>query len=267
MLKRNDVGFADVGATANEKAAAAGAESLGAGNPIYDSVLWLDNDQAQQAFDDLAGEGYGAIESTFVQQAGLFADVMTGRLDQAFDVLDDGDAPNAYEAQPAAVVATAMPSGRAPTTGIWGQVYGARSQIAANAETGEANASVGGFAAGLDGLAGDWRMGMMLHAGTTIEDIASVASSAKSADYGVGAYIGRQWGETRLSFGADYTRHNVDATRGVDFQGFTDSLSASYAANTAEAFAKLSQRYRARRGVADAVCEPRPGETADGRVH
>jgi autotransporter-associated beta strand protein len=84
-LKRNDHGFAYAGVTRNQKAAAGAAESLGAGNEVYDAVLWLTNDQAKQAFDDLSGEAYNSVESAFVQNASVIADVVTRRIDQAFD--------------------------------------------------------------------------------------------------------------------------------------------------------------------------------------
>jgi outer membrane autotransporter protein len=242
-LDRNDVGFADVGTTANQKAAAASVESLDTHNAIYNAVLLLNDSQAQQAFEDLAGEGYSSTANTFVQNAGMFADLMTGHLDAAFEALGDGGtAASAYAAVPP-VIAAVTPSTAKPETGVWGQAYGARGMLAANAETGDVNSSTGGFAVGLAGLAGDWRVGMMLHAGTTVTEMATDASSNHSADYGVGAYAGTQWGQTRLSLGAGYTRHNVDATREVAFPGITDSLSASYAANTAEAFGKLSQNF------------------------
>ncbi|WP_163540449.1 hypothetical protein, partial [Klebsiella pneumoniae] len=44
--------FASAGASPNQKAAGAGAESLGIGNPIYTAVAWLPNDRASRyAFD------------------------------------------------------------------------------------------------------------------------------------------------------------------------------------------------------------------------
>ena len=64
-----------------------------------------------------------------------------------------------------------------------------------------------------------------------------------SADYGLGAYGGRQWGGTRLSLGATYTRHDVSSSRSVAFPGFTDDLTASYAAGTTQAFGKLSHDF------------------------
>jgi len=241
-LKRNDVGLPDIGKTPNQRSVGATVQALGAGNPIYDAALWLTAPQAQQAFDQLAGEGYGPTQITFIENASLFADMMTGRLDRAFDALRDGDAPNAYAAAPD-VLAAVTPHLERSKSGVWGEVYGARGLLAANAETTGATSSTGGFTVGLDGLAGDWRLGMMVHAGTTVTDVAAVDASSRSADYGVGVYAGTQWGQTRLSLGADYTRHYVNATRQVAFPGFTDSLSASYAANTAEAFGKLSQHF------------------------
>ena len=242
MLKRNDVGFGDVGVTANQKAMAVAAESLGAGNPIYDSVLWLSDEQARQAFDQLAGEGFGATENTFVQNANLLADTMAGHLDHPFDAAGvEGGAASGYAEAPAAA-AVPWPASK-PAPGVWGQIYGARGSISDTAEAAGLNSSTGGFAGGIDGVVGDWRLGMMLHAGATATEMAAVNSSSRSTDYGLGVYGGSQWGDTRLSLGAGYTRHDIHSTREVAFPGFDDNLSADYAANSAEAFGKLSHNF------------------------
>jgi len=242
MLKRNDVGFGDVGVTANQKAIAAAAESLGVGNPIYDSVLWLSDDQARQAFDQLAGEGFGATETAFVQNANLLADTMAGHLDHLFDVAGvEGGAASAYAEGPA-TAAVPWPQSK-PGAGVWGQLYGARGSISDTAEASGLNSTTGGFAGGMDGLVGDWRLGLMLHAGATATEMAAVNSSSRSTDYGLGVYGGTQWGDTRLSLGAGYTRHDIHSTRQVAFPGFDDNLSADYAANSVEAFGKLSHNF------------------------
>jgi outer membrane autotransporter protein len=239
-LARNDLGFAEVGTTQNQQAAAAGAESLGAGNEIYDALLWLNKDQAGKAFDSLSGEGYASFESVSIQAAGVIADLVTERLDRAFGA--------AGESKPMAVSAyadgPAFPSGPARDTGTWAALYGASATLPGDGNTSDAISTMGGFAGGLDGLLGDWRLGAMLHVGRTSADVDDLDTSGKSTDYGAGLYGGRQWGDTTLSLGATYTRHDWDVSRGVDFQGLSETLSADYSTGTAQAFGKVSHAFR-----------------------
>ena len=83
----------------------------------------------------------------------------------------------------------------------------------------------------------------MLHVGRTSAKVDDRDTSGDSTDYGAGLYGGRQWGATRLSFGAAYTRHDWDASRSVGYPGFADSLSADYSTGTAQAFGKLSHAF------------------------
>jgi outer membrane autotransporter protein len=115
--------------------------------------------------------------------------------------------------------------------------------VADNGGTAGVNLSTGGFAGGIDGSLGGWRSGLMVQAGGTSTQVSGLGSSSDSTDYGAGVYGGRQWGNIRLSLGAIYTRHDFRATRDVAFAGFTDDLSATYSAGTAQAFGKLSQEF------------------------
>jgi outer membrane autotransporter protein len=89
-------------------------------------------------------------------------------------------------------------------------------------------------------MLGDWRLGAVLQGGSSGAMVEALNSSASSVDYGGGVYGGTQWGDTRLSLGALYTRHDIHSTRDVAFPGFTETLTASYGGNTAQAFATLS---------------------------
>ena len=237
-LARNDVGFAQVGVTATQKAAAAGAQSLGAGNPIYDAILWLDADQAEHAFDALAGAALTATENAAMQGANLIARVGTSRIDQAFDAVGGGDDSVSNYAQGPTLIAT--PS---PASGVWGQLYGAHGNMAASDTWAGMESTTGGIVAGIDGLLDDWRLGAMVQAGTTGTAVAGRNSSSTGIDYGVGVYGGRQWGNTRLALGATFTRHDISASREVAFPGFSDELFADYSAGTAQAFTRLSHEF------------------------
>jgi outer membrane autotransporter protein len=115
--------------------------------------------------------------------------------------------------------------------------------VAAGPGTSSLTGSSSGVAIGLDRAYDDWLVGIMLHAGYTSSAVTALGSTIGSADYGVGLYGGREWGETKLALGAIYTRHDIRSTRNVAFPGFTDALTGLYAASTAQTFAELSHRF------------------------
>lgn len=237
-LMRNDVGFGDAGTTANQRAAGTGAESLGTGNAIYDAVLWLGEDETGSAFDSLSGEAYASFEAVSIQSAAVIADIITGRLDRAFATSEGRPLPvSAYAdaADPAAVAAR--------NNWIWATLYGASASLPGDGNTADADSTMGGIAGGIDGLLGDWHVGVMAHAGRTRAEVDDRATSGESTDYGFGVYGGRAWGATALALGATYTRHDWDVSRTVGFPGYSDALSADYSSGTAQAFGKISHAF------------------------
>jgi len=241
-LDRNDVRFAEAGRTANQRAAAGGVESLGIGNEVHDAMLWLTQEQAAKAFDSVSGEAYASFESVSIQSAAVLADLLTARLDRTFDALDE-DRPilvSAYAEAPS--MPSALAPGAARQGGGWIAAYGATANLG-DGNAAAVDSTMGGVAGGFDGSVGDWRMGAMLHVGRTSAEVDDRSTSGDSTDYGAGLYGGRQWGATRLSLGAAYTRHDWDASRNVGFPGFSDSLSADYSTGTAQAFGKLSHAF------------------------
>jgi outer membrane autotransporter protein len=232
-LLRNDVGFAATGATGNQAGVGVSVEMLRAGNPLYDAVLWLTPQQARQAFDMLSGEAHSSAGNVAVDMAGLVGGVALNRLNQTFR--DTGR--NAFASHTAADPIAADP---ATDSMLWTKFYGAVGRVAAGTGTSSLTSSNGGVAVGLDGLYQDWRVGMMMHAGYTSSAVSALGSTIGSADFGLGLYGGREWGDTRLALGAIYTRHDIRSARTVAFPGFTDVLTSQYAAGTAQAFAELS---------------------------
>ena len=204
-------------------------------------MLWLRPNEAPGAFDQLSGEAYASFESVSLQSAGVIADLATARVDRAFDALGDSEPMliSAYVDAPELAPVAAPRS-----AGIWAEFYGALGRVSGNGNASDTKSTMAGIAGGLDGQLGDWRVGAMLHAGHTSADVNALNTSSSSTDFGFGVYGGRQWGDTRLSFGADYTRHEWDVSRSVGFPGFSDTLSADYSSGTAQAYGKLSHAFR-----------------------
>lgn len=236
-LARNAQSFVATGDTPNQKEVAATVDALGAGNAIYDAVLFLNQDQAQDAFDQLSGEAHASLETASIESADLVGAMATGRIAQAFAKVDSEGSASGFAGDAAVAEASVGDSG------FWTQFYGAVGIVATGSSSAGVNSMTGGAAMGLDGVLGDWRLGMMLHAGITGTSVASLNSTSNSTNYGVGVYGGRQWGDTTLSLGVVYTRHDIRAKRDVAFPGFTDTLSGAYASGTTQVFGEVSHEF------------------------
>lgn len=235
-LQRNDVGFAAIDATGNQVPVGAAVEALSPTNPIYDAVLWLTPTAAQNAFDQLSGEAYGAAGNAAVQAAGQVGNLALTRLHQAATALGAGDAASSAYAGD-----TLPATDDASAPAVWAEAYGAG--MRSTGGVGALEGGTGGLVIGTDGLAGDWRLGALLQLGATFTSAPALATSIDSTDYGVGLYAGTAWGTTQLSLGGSFTLHDTQSSRSVDFGGFSDSLSADYLANTAQLFAQLSHEF------------------------
>ncbi|MEL5472231.1 S8 family serine peptidase, partial [Serratia nevei] len=81
---RNGTSFASVAQTANERAAAAAADALAAGNPVYESLLGSGTaGEARQAFRQLSGQIHADIASALVNDSRYLREALNGRLRQA----------------------------------------------------------------------------------------------------------------------------------------------------------------------------------------
>ncbi len=205
--------FTDVASTANQKAAAAGAQSLGGGNAIYDALLTVKgDDNARKAFDALSGEGYATVRSGFLQDSRYLREAML------FGGTDG------------------------PLRG-WASGYGAVGRFAGDGNAAAANLSSGGLIGGIEQSFAEGWIGASFQAGISGVSIPDRATTASSTDLGAGVYGGMQLGQTSFRLGAAYIHHNVSTTRDVAIGGFTDTLTAQYASGTAQFFGEVAHRF------------------------
>ncbi|MDX7085689.1 S8 family serine peptidase, partial [Serratia marcescens] len=81
---RNGTSFASVAQTPNERAVAAAADALAAGNPVYESLLNSGSaGEARQAFRQLSGQIHADIASALVNDSRYLREALNGRLRQA----------------------------------------------------------------------------------------------------------------------------------------------------------------------------------------
>lgn len=235
-LQRSSEEFSAVGVTDNQKAVAGEVDDyLGEGNALYDSIIWLTAEEAQAAFDQLSGEVYATAQAAALNDATRVSDAALDRLGAAADGIDARGSASGYAARPAGD----EPNG----AGLWTTAYSAFGTTEGGDGTSAADGRVGAVVVGLDGLLGNWRVGVMGDAGTSSTEVSALASSVSSTDYGVGIYGGTSWGDTQVRLAAAYTRHDNSSTRSVDYPGFTDELSAEYASNTAQVAGEISHDF------------------------
>ncbi|HKU98385.1 MAG TPA: autotransporter-associated beta strand repeat-containing protein, partial [Vineibacter sp.] len=116
-ITRNAATFCSVAGTRNQCAAGTGAESLGAGNPIFDAIASLpDATSIRRAFDLLSGEIHASTASTMVEQSQVLRDAVIGRVRQSYGITGPATALTpegkvmAFAGTPAGVVPDATPA-------------------------------------------------------------------------------------------------------------------------------------------------------------
>lgn len=82
-FNRNGVAFADVAKTANQASAAAALDGLGTNNAAHNTILSLNEAEAQAMFNMLSGEGHATLKGVLMDNAGLVSDALLQRLDAA----------------------------------------------------------------------------------------------------------------------------------------------------------------------------------------
>ena len=225
---RNDTSFTSVAATQNERAVAAAADALAAGNPVYESILNAGSTgEARQAFRQLSGQIHADIASAQVNDSRYLRDALNGRLRQAEGLATSPDIKADDDG------------------GAWAQLLGAWDHASGDANATGYQASTYGVLVGLDSaLADDWRLGVATGYTRTSLD-GGYGSNADSDNYHLAVYGGKQFGELALRAGGGYTWHRFDTSRSVNYGMQSDRETAKYSARTEQVFAEAGYSVKA----------------------
>jgi len=211
-LTRNDMSFAGIGNTPNQRAAGAGVESLGLGNAIWDAAVQLDADTARAAFDRLSGEIHASARTALIEDSRFAREAALERM------------------------RTPIAQGGA----VWGRVFGSWNHIDSDGNAAKLGRSAGGFFVGVDGqLSEGVRLGVLAGYGHTHFDATARASSGDSDNYHLGAYADGRWGPMAVRVGLAHAWHSLDMIRTIVFPGVSDRVTSSYKARTSQAFAEV----------------------------
>ncbi|CAI2532944.1 Extracellular serine protease precursor [Serratia liquefaciens] len=225
---RNDTSFASVAATQNERAVAAAADALAAGNPVFESILNAGSaGEARQAFRQLSGQIHADIASAQVNDSRYLRDALNGRLRQAEGLATSPDIKADDDG------------------GAWAQLLGAWDHASGDANATGYQASTYGVLVGLDSaLANEWRLGVATGYTRTSLD-GGYGSNADSDNYHLAVYGGKQFGELALRAGGGYTWHRFDTSRSVNYGMQSDRETAKYSARTEQVFAEAGYSIKA----------------------
>jgi len=216
-IQRNGTSFASVGQTPNQRSVAAAVEQLGTGNPVYESLLLSPSaTSAQQAFQQLSGEIYPALDTLLINDSRYLRDAVTERL----------------QADPAT-----GGSGWVKALGAWGKTD-------TRNDTAGSTTSIGGLLAGVDGLLDeDARLGFVTgYSDSSLNLDSGTHSRAQVDSYHLGAYAGRELGAWRLSLGGSYSWHRADIKRDLHYGEVSAKQKAKVDANTTQVFTEAAYR-------------------------
>lgn len=241
LLERNQVSFPDKALTRNQLAAAAGVESLGAGNAAYNAVVTLPDDAARirAGFDALSGEIHASAKTALIEESRFVRDAVIDRMRTAFGAVASSATPvHTYGANQAASAAATTDRFAA-----WGNAFGSWGHADNDGNAARLKRSTRGLLVGADGEVFDaWRAGVVAGYSRSKFDAAERASSGESDNYHLGLYGGRQWGRLGLRSGLAYTWHNIQTNRSLAIGSFSDRLSSDYHAGTFQIFGELGYR-------------------------
>ncbi|TXR48678.1 autotransporter outer membrane beta-barrel domain-containing protein [Phyllobacterium endophyticum] len=241
-LRRNDIDFAALAKTPNQRSAARSLDDFVANTPALDdntligNLLGLDQEMAPLTFARLPGEIHVSLKSVLLEDSRFIREAANNRLRAALDGV----------AAPAIPVMAYGPDGAEPPVAgdrlsVWGQGFGSWADWNTNEQVPGLERSLGGFLVGGDvAINQTARVGALAGYSRTSIDQASLEASADIDNFHLGVYGGASVGALHFRSGASYTWHDVETDRSVPFTGTSEILTADYEGGTTQVFGELA---------------------------
>jgi len=262
-LMRNDVCFADVAATPNQRASATALSQLPAHNPLVSLVAGQSADVARQAFDALSGEVHATLGGTLALDSRFARGAIFSRLQQAhyagsFGAGSGSAAPLANTGTTAVVRRSDAPmmglgvgsDEHAPERDVphiasplvfWTQAFGSWANTDGDGNAASGSRSIGGFLSGVDANAGGgWRIGIALGYSQSNVSVSQRISSAQIGSTHLAAYAGGPVGLFALRTGASWSWNDIDTERSVLISSFLDRVEADYDGDAGQIFGEIA---------------------------
>ncbi|CAK9889390.1 Extracellular serine protease [Pseudomonas fluorescens] len=222
-VQRNATSFASVGLSANQHSVATAADQLGAGNPVYESLLLSANaGSAQQAFDQLSGEIHPAVGNLLLNDSRQLRDAVGKRTRQ------QGVA--------------AAPAEEGQGNGLWVKALGAWGKAEGDSGRARYSSSIGGMLLGIDGqMSEDTRVGVFTGYSDSSLSMGDGRHSSASVDsYHLGAYAGKELEQMRLSLGASHSWHRIETKRELQYNEVSDRQKSKRDAQSTQVFGEAA---------------------------
>lgn len=243
--------FAPVASTSNQYAVASALDTLdqtsgSASLALYNSLLMLNESEAQQAYEQLSGDVYATAQGAFVQTNRAVSTALNSRVRA---VTDGVAAPSSmvlgYAEEKESVVkddrfaAFEAPKAAPDRFATWASAFGSWGQVGGTDGGSDTDTSSGGVLIGGDvAVLEDWRAGVL--AGFSRSFFDTDNSSGNSTNYHLGTYFGGKLGAVALRSGLNYTWHDVEAARNITVLGQT--LNSSYDAGSLNLYGEVAYR-------------------------
>ncbi|MDQ7996272.1 MAG: autotransporter-associated beta strand repeat-containing protein [Luteibacter sp.] len=218
-LTRNDILFADIGATRNQKATAAAIESIGEDQPVFDTVVKLDAASARRAYDQLSGEIHANLQGAIADDDRYKREAINQHLLTQFaDETEDSFA-------------------------TWASAWGHRGHHDEDGNASKLDASGSGVFVGADkGIADRSRIGVALGSGRVSADARDDSASGNTLTAAI--YGGADFGDVMIQAGGIYSRYDIDTHRTVDVDSLAGRLSGTTKAHSLQGFVEGSYEFR-----------------------
>ncbi|NGM86656.1 autotransporter domain-containing protein [Parapusillimonas sp. SGNA-6] len=220
-VRRNEVSFASLGQTANQRAVAGAVDQQTVGVAPFDDLVVLDDPaRAPGIYDALSGEIYASTSSALIDTGGILRRTVLARASQA---------PQWAGGLAAGPGVTSGLQGR---PSMWGQVLGQWGALSGGAEADRLKRSVGGLVLGGDAAVGrDMRVGVS--AGYTAARFDGISDSRAQADgYHLLGYAGMTRGHWAFRAGLGQSWYDVDTRRPMSYASWGTASSHASASST-----------------------------------
>ncbi len=225
--------FEDVASTSNQQGVAGATEALGAGNPLYDEIIGMSEEEAQAAFDALSGEAHASSTGVFSGSAGIVRRTIFSRLFSRFG------APRGFAAAEGYVPAAGDETPHGYT--LWGELVRGWGETDGSASVAGIERNATGFLGGVDREAGEGsRIGFALGYSHAAFDVSGRSSSGESDNFHLAGYAGTELGPVDLKAVLGYSYQMAESRRRVVVGGVLNDLSADYGAHTFQASGEAS---------------------------
>ena len=240
-IDRNDTSFASLTNTSNQAAVANALDQKSFS--VTNKISQLTAEEANSAFQELAGNTNASIKTGLISTANLTSDAINNRMRSTFDGVGSKQT----------AVLQFVHSETTLNHGFWASGFGTWVDQDGNANANGLETSTGGFLTGVDiGLASGWGIGLVTGYSKTDMDAKGHNASTTSDNWHLGAYTGNQWGALGVRAGLVYTDSSLEGKRAVNYADTTETLRSDYDAHSTQVFADVGYQI----DLAPVVIEP-----------